>query len=145
MSDYARYNLFRVRICSRLLFQNIYVLLNQQQEQTDSNKPEIPGEAKRVIQMISYEKSNLGTVTFQGREFDLTTESDFTSRVLESRYRNYNDASEGETYDVEFSAQGKDSEGNEVTVYWMFEFVKGAEPEDLSDLDWGMVARVEEQ
>lgn len=94
--------------------------------------------------MISYETNKFGTVTFEGKTFDLQSNADFTNTVLPSYiYKNYNDVFDGETYDVEFSASAADSEGNEATVYWMFEFVKGSEPEDLSDLNWNKIDRVE--
>ncbi|USG65145.1 hypothetical protein NDK47_23980 [Brevibacillus ruminantium] len=85
--------------------------------------------------------SNYGTVNFEGKTYKLTGEADFTNRLLEGRYKNYTDASEGDKYDAEFSAPAVDNEGNEVTVYWMFEFVKGDEPE-LDSLNWKDVARI---
>lgn len=82
--------------------------------------------------------TDFGKVTFNGKEYTLTTQADFTNRVLPTN--NFNEASEGETYTAEFSAQTT----NGVTVYWMFDFVKGEEQE-LDSLDWDNVDRVVEQ
>lgn len=85
--------------------------------------------------------ASYGSVSFNGTTFNLTDQADFTGRQLDGRFTNYNEASEGEAYDVEFSASAKDDDGNDATVYWMFEFVKGDEPE-LDSLNWDNPSRV---
>ncbi|WP_218231564.1 hypothetical protein [Paenibacillus chitinolyticus] len=78
---------------------------------------------------------DFGKVTFEGKIFKLMEEADFTNRQLPSQFVNYHEVTKGETYDAEFSADAVDEDGIGHQVYWMFEFVKGNEPE-LDSLNW---------
>lgn len=98
-------------------------------------------------EMTSYEtaaKQN-GTVTFEGREYALTSHADHTSRLLPGGYKNYNDASDGEAYDFELSAGAIDKDGNEYTVYWLFEGRKGEDDYELDSYDYSAADRVVER
>jgi hypothetical protein len=86
---------------------------------------------------------NYGTVEFEGMEYTLTTDADFTSRMLEHS-NNYNDVLEGENYDFEMAADAVDSKGKEYKVYWIFTDVKGEDAKELDSFDYDKVDRVEE-
>ena len=83
-----------------------------------------------------------GTVTFEGREFALTSQADHTSRLLPGGYTNYNDASDGDEYDFEMSAGAIDQEGNEYTAYWIFTGRKGEDDPELDSYDYSAADRV---
>ena len=85
-----------------------------------------------------------GTVKFNGIEYALTGQADFTNRLLPGGYTNYSDASDGEKYDFEMSASAIDSEGNEITVYWVFENTKGEGEAELDSFDYSIADRIEE-
>lgn len=74
-----------------------------------------------------------GTVTHNGRTITLTEQATLTNRVFTGWW---GEAQEGKSYTVEYSARGKDTEGNEYRVYWQFDAVKGDEPEDESNYPW---------
>lgn len=76
-----------------------------------------------------------GQVAFEGKTYFLYADPDFTGRQLGGGFTNYNDASEGEVYDVEISAPAYDDTGSNFEVRWIFQFKKGSEPE-LEDLSW---------
>ena len=80
--------------------------------------------------------SDFGTVTFDGQEIILTADAEMTCRVLPSMDYNDRHQNDGE-HNFEMSAPGVDSEGDAVTVYWIFENVEGAELDsyDYSDVD----------
>ncbi|ARF67195.1 hypothetical protein B7C51_04285 [Paenibacillus larvae subsp. pulvifaciens] len=87
--------------------------------------------------------TEFGTVVFEGKEFKLTEDANFTNRVLGGWYTDFNDASEGEKFDFEVSAPGVDDEGNEVTVYWIFTDIKGeGGKEGLDEYNYDDVDRV---
>ena len=94
------------------------------------------------------DKTNLGealkmeTVKFDGKEYRLTEQAEVTGTELDGRFTNYHEVQNGETYDFEMSAPALDDEENEVTVYWMFENIKGEEKE-LDEFDYDNVDRVE--
>lgn len=78
---------------------------------------------------------NYGEVEFEGRQLKLTEQAELTSRLLDN-LTNYHEASEGEKYFFEMSAQAVGSNGNEYTVYWIFSDTKGSEAElDSHDYD----------
>lgn len=85
-----------------------------------------------------------GSVTFEGREYALTSQADHTSRLLPGGYTNYNDARDGEAYDFEMSAQAIDRNGDEYTVYWLFEGIKGEDDPALDSYDYSTADRVVE-
>ncbi|MFW5437792.1 hypothetical protein [Paenibacillus apiarius] len=85
--------------------------------------------------------TNYGTVVFEGKEFQLTGDADFTNRVLDGRFTNFHEASEGEEFEFEMSAPGVDAEGNEVTVYWIFSDIKN-EQKELDEYDYDSINRV---
>jgi hypothetical protein len=91
---------------------------------------------------MKYEKSNYGEVEFEGKEYALTGDADFTSRQLPGNW-NMNDVSEGEEYQFEMTAPAFDETGKDYKVTWIFWKVKGEEwlPEDL---DYDKVYSVEE-
>lgn len=97
--------------------------------------------------MSNYETAakEFGTVTFEGREYALTSQADHTSRLLPGCYANFNDASDGEAYDFEMSAGAIDKGGNEYTVYWLFEGCKGEGDYELDSYDYSTADRVVEQ
>jgi len=94
--------------------------------------------------MTTYQAAakEFGTVTFDGREYALTDQADFTSRLLPGGYINYNDASDGDEYDFEMSASAIDKDGNEYMVYWMFTNIKGEDAAELDSFDYDDVDRV---
>lgn len=81
----------------------------------------------------------MDTITFEGKTYTLQGDADYTNRVFTGWW---GDASEGESYTTEFDAPAIDADGNRYEVVWQFQVVKGEEPEDLSNLDWGDVALV---
>lgn len=86
-------------------------------------------------------RRNYGTVVFEGKEFMLTGETDFTNRLLDGSFTNFHEATDGEDFDFEMSAPGVDAEGNEVVVYWIFSDVKN-EQKELDEHDYDNVNRV---
>ena len=104
--------------------------------------------AKKIGKTWIMDKTNLGeafkmeTVNFEGKEYRLLEQAEVTGTELDGRFTNYHEAQNGETYDFEMSAPALDDEENEVTVYWMFEAVKGEEQE-LDSYDYDNVDRVE--
>lgn len=79
---------------------------------------------------------------FEGKTYTLTGDAEITEVELDGRFTNYHEAQNGGTYDFEMAAPALDEEGNEVTVYWMFENVKGEEKQ-LDEFDYDKVDRVE--
>ena len=92
---------------------------------------------------MKYNKSNYGEVEFEGKEYQLTGEADFVSRILPGN-RNYHDVGEGEKYEFEMSAPAIDTEGNTYAIYWIFEGIKGENDPELDSYDYDKVDRVEE-
>lgn len=91
---------------------------------------------------MKYEKSNYGEVEFEGREYQLTGEADFTNRCLPGNW-NLNDVQDGEEYQFEMAAPAVDDQGKECKVIWIFWKVKGEEFE-LDSLEYDKVYSVEE-
>ena len=83
-----------------------------------------------------------GTVTFDGREYALTSNADCTSRLLPGGYTNYTDAKDGDTYEFEMSSKAIDKDGNEYTAYWIFSGRKGEDDPDLDSYDYSVANRV---
>lgn len=94
--------------------------------------------------MSNYEiaSKKYGTVKFNGCEYALTSDADHTNRLLPGNYINFVDAAEGDAYDFEMSADAIDSEGNQYTVYWLFEGIKGEGDHELDSYDYSDVDRV---
>ena len=86
------------------------------------------------------------TVKFEGKNYILDGEADFTSRLLPGGYVNYSEAGEDGKYDFEMSAPAHDEKGNQYIVYWIFEskFYSNGEPFETDEYDYGNVDRVEE-
>ncbi|MGM1023220.1 MAG: hypothetical protein ACQEXV_22540 [Bacillota bacterium] len=83
-------------------------------------------------------------VTFEGKQYTLVTDADFTGIELDGRYVNYNDASDGEEYHFEMSAEAQDDKENKYLVFWIFSDIKGEDgQQDLSNFDFYNVDRVE--
>ena len=90
-------------------------------------------------------EEKFGAVVFKGKKYILTDQADFTSRLLPT-IPNYNEPDENGDYDFEMSAPAIDEEGNEYTVYWIFNTEKDedGESKELDENDYDDVARVEE-
>ena len=85
---------------------------------------------------MSYSK--FGSVEFRGETIRLASQAEPTRRLLASS--NYNDRHQNDgEYNFEMSAEGVNAKGMEVTVYWIFENVEGAE---LDSYDYDDVDRV---
>lgn len=80
-------------------------------------------------------KANFGTVTFDGREYFLTTGADFTNRLLPFS-NNYNDVCDGEWYAFEMAADAVDQKGIEYKVFWIFSNIKGENARELDSYDY---------
>ena len=87
--------------------------------------------------------NNYGTVVHEGKEYILTSEADFTGRMLPHN-NNYNDVEIGEEFDFEMSASAIDSEGKKYTVFWIFTDVKGESEKELDSFDYDNAHRVSE-
>ena len=83
-----------------------------------------------------------GTVKFEGKEYILISQADFTNRLF-NHMSNYHQVDDGEEFEFEMSAQAVDIEGNKYTVYWRFTDVKGDQKE-LDTFDYSVADRVEE-
>jgi len=83
---------------------------------------------------------DFGTVEFAGVEYILTSDADFTGRVLEGGYTDYSTRENGEDYQFEMSANAKDQEGNSYTVYWIFTCTD--DEAELDSYDYDNVDRV---
>jgi hypothetical protein len=92
---------------------------------------------------MKYEKSNYGEVEFEGREYRLTSEADFTSRLLPGPW-NLKDVEDGEEYQFEMSADAIDDQGKGCKVIWIFWKVKGEDGWELDSLDYDKVQCVRE-
>lgn len=88
-------------------------------------------------------KTNYGEIIYNGKVFKLLEEANLTNRVLGGIYTDYNDAEDGDIYDIELKARAVDEAGTECTVYWIFQDIKGEDSWDLDDFDYGLVDRVE--
>lgn len=86
---------------------------------------------------------NFGTVEFEGKEYTLTGDADFTNRVLPGNC-NINDVQDGEEYQFEMSVPAVDEQGKEYKVTWIFWKVKGQDDWELDSLDYDKVYSVEE-
>jgi len=82
------------------------------------------------------------TIEFRGKSYALTTDADFTGRLLGGGYTDYHEANEDGTYDFEMSAQATDEEGIEYTVYWILECTD--HEQDLDIYDYDNIDRIEE-
>jgi hypothetical protein len=83
-----------------------------------------------------------GTVTFDGQEYALNSDADYTSRLLPGSFINYIDADDGEAYDFEMSARAIDKDGNEYTAYWIFSGRKGEDDPEIDSYDYSVANRV---
>ena len=79
------------------------------------------------------------TIEFNGKTYTLTTDADFTGRLLEGGYTNYHE--DNEEYDFEMSARATDAEGNKYTVYWIFNCDDNER--ELDSYDYDDIDRVE--
>lgn len=81
-------------------------------------------------EVLSDMEKQFGTVEFEGTEYILMDQADFTNRQL-LKWQ------EEEGY-AEFSAPATDGKGNSYKVLWLQKLVfdNGERVEDLSDLDW---------
>lgn len=86
------------------------------------------GDGRRAYPLV-----RLTTVKHDNKTLTLTADAQLSNRVFAGWW---GDAKDGETYQAEFSAPAKDDQGNEYTVYWQFEAIKGQEPEDDSNYPW---------
>lgn len=91
---------------------------------------------------MKYNKSNYGEVEFEGKEYQLTGDADFTGRQLPGDW-NMNDVQDGEEYQFEMSAPAVGEDGKRYRVYWIFWVAKG-EDWELDSLDYDKVDRVAE-
>jgi len=89
-------------------------------------------------ELLAMADNKFGSVTFEGKEYTLTAQPDFTGRQLLDWQ-----AVEGYAH---FSAPAMDAEGNGYFVEWVLKTVyENGEPvEDLGDLDWENVDKVVE-
>lgn len=78
--------------------------------------------------MIIMTTPDFGKSTFEGKEYILTSQVDFTNRVLHN-LKNFHEVSEGEEYSFQLSCQAIDSNWDEYTLYWVFTATKGEEVE----------------
>lgn len=92
---------------------------------------------------MKYNESDYGAVVFDGKEYQLTGEADFTGRILPGNM-NYHEVALGEKYKFEMSAPAIDAEGSTYTIYWIFKGVKGEDDPELDSYDYDNVDRVEE-
>jgi hypothetical protein len=84
-----------------------------------------------------------GTTQVDGNTYQLTTDADYTNRLLPAAYVNYHEANDGESYDFEMSAYAEDAGGNHVIVYWLFEGLKGDDDPELDTYDYSTADRIE--
>ena len=75
----------------------------------------------------------MDTITYNGQKYELLEQASLSNRSFPGDFQS---AEEGEQYTAEYWAAAKDSDGNDVTVYWQFDEVKGQEPEDESQYDF---------
>lgn len=89
-------------------------------------------------ELLKMADTKFGSVTFEGKEYTLTDQPDFTGRQLLDWQ-----TKEGLAH---FSAPAMDAEGNGYTVEWILKIVyeNGEGIEDLGELDWENVDKVEE-
>lgn len=83
-----------------------------------------------------------GTVKFEGNEYRLTSQADFTNRLF-NHMSNFNQVDDGEEFEFEMSARAIDNKGDKYTVYWRFTDVKG-EQKELDEFDYSIADRVKE-
>ena len=83
-----------------------------------------------------------GTVYHNGREYALTSDADYTNRLLPGGYVNLQDAQDGDRYDFEMQASAMDKNGHEFAVVWIFTGTKGDNDPELSDYDYSMADEV---
>ncbi|MGG1639843.1 helix-turn-helix transcriptional regulator [Paenibacillus sp. NRS-1782] len=91
-----------------------------------------------VSQIEQYKNARTyGFLDFEGREYLMQDQAEFTGRQL----------SDWQTEEgfAEFSAPAVDWDGNEYRVFWVLRTLhdNGEEVEDLSDLNWDKINRVE--
>lgn len=71
--------------------------------------------------------------THNGIKLTLTSDADYSNRLLPGCYTNYHEAKEGQEYDFEMMATAVDADGNKYEIYWIYSNVKG---DDANELDW---------
>ena len=96
---------------------------------------------KAITAYAEYLQADQGIIEWEGKTLFLTTQADFTGRLLPYP-KNYHDVKEYEMYDFEMMAQGYDETGTKISVYWIFEDVKGNQKE-LDEFDYNNIDRVE--
>lgn len=77
--------------------------------------------------------TDFGSCTYEGKDYILTDQAFLSNRLFPGWW---GDAQEGEHYTAEYHATATDAEGYNYLVYWQFDAVKGAEPEDESNYPW---------
>ena len=87
-------------------------------------------------------KQKYGSVTFEGREYILASDADFTNRLLD--YPSYQERDEEGGYNFEMSSRAYDADDNEIyEVYWIF-YCESEEAElDSYDYSDDKIDRVE--
>jgi hypothetical protein len=84
-----------------------------------------------------------GVVEYDGKTYALTSEADYTNRLLPGGYTNYYAAGEGDEYDFEMGAYAVDVDYNQYYVTWIFTGTKGESDPDLDTYDYSVAERVE--
>ena len=67
-----------------------------------------------------------GYTIFEGKEYDLTSEADYSNRSFDGCFQ---DADDGQDYWMELCASAVDDDGVEYLVTWIFTSTKGEEAE----------------
>ena len=71
----------------------------------------------------------MSTIIFQNKKYTLTTNADFTNRLLPAPYANYHEAEDGENFDFEMTALATDDTGSGYNIFWIFTDTKGNQKE----------------
>ena len=82
---------------------------------------------------------NFGTIEYHGKAYRLKEHATLSNRVFRGWF---GDAKEGESYAAEYRASAIDESGSNWQIVWHFETIRGEEPEDESDYNWGDVLAI---
>jgi len=88
-------------------------------------------------------QQSFGTTTVNSIEYSLTTQADFTGRLLPYCQDNFHQVADGETYRFEMSAGATSPDGASGVIYWIFDAIKG-NADELDNYNFNVGDRFEE-
>jgi hypothetical protein len=98
--------------------------------------------SEKIRQLVEDKMDNFGTIEYHGKAYRLKEHATLSNRVFAGWF---GDAAEGKHYTAEYQALAADGNGNSHLVIWHFYAIRGQEPEDEGEYNWGDVYDVRPQ